>query len=109
MKLVLVFLIVSIPAYSADNCILTDAYKTARAEMNSQANSLSEPFNECRHSMQAAYHWKAVAKCVKDGAGKNIGGGCSHLVVHGPEHYRREKIDISHSLLSQLTLFTNAK
>ena len=76
---------------ASDECAITKAYKDARIEV---FKAIREPYNNCRDSMREAYYWKAVAKCVSEGKGKNIGGGCGHLVSSGS--YRTEKYDMSH-------------
>ena len=76
---------------ASDECTITKAYMDTKIEA---FKAIREPYNNCRDSMIEAYYWKAVAKCVSEGKGKNIGGGCSHLVSSGS--YPREKYDMSH-------------
>ena len=73
---------------------MTDEYKAARKEVYTKSRELAAPFTECKDSMNKAYYWKAVAECSKQGLGKNIGGGCGHLVSYG--NFPMEEVDVSH-------------
>ncbi len=73
---------------------MTEEYKEARKNIYFEAKKVHDSYNECRDSIQSAYYWKAVAACAKEGLGKNIGGGCGHLVSYG--NYPMEQPDKSH-------------
>ncbi|NRA85476.1 MAG: hypothetical protein HRU22_17390 [Gammaproteobacteria bacterium] len=80
--------------FASEECVLTEEYKAARKEVYFKAREILEPYHDCKDSMNEAYHWKAVAACTKQGLGKNIGGGCGHLVNYGA--FPMEKVDVSH-------------
>ncbi|WP_196140456.1 hypothetical protein [Aliikangiella sp. G2MR2-5] len=79
---------------ASENCELTEEYKAARTEAFMWIQGSESPFLKCESSVLEAVYWKAVAACVKEGKGKNIGGGCHHMVGHG--QYPREDSDDSH-------------
>ena len=78
-------------AFGDDNCSLTDEYVEARKEAK---EVVTIPYKKCKSAMREAYYWKAVAYCVSEEKGRNIGGGCSHLVNNGS--YPTEYYDIRH-------------
>lgn len=41
--------------------------------------SAYEPLERCKQSVREVIYWKAVADCVKNKQGENIGGGCAHI------------------------------
>jgi len=92
---------------ASDTCEISDEYNQARKEVYRMVNGDNKPYQECKNSMHTAYHWKAVSACVAEGKGKNIGGGCSHLVGHGG--YPREKVDVSHCEILKVEKPENAK
>ena len=57
-------------------CELTEEYKQARTNAYREAN---EGYRACVASVGAYFHYKAVAKCTKEGRGKNVAGGCYHV------------------------------
>lgn len=94
MKYFILLILFSIPIIASGECILTDEYKTARKDVYFKAKAVHSSYKECRGTMQAAYYWKAVAACTQKGLGKEIGGGCAHIVSQGS--FPVETIDHSH-------------
>ena len=89
----IVLLIFCSQAQSSD-CSITKEYADARKEVYFKAREVHASYNECRDSAQAAVYWKALAACTEEGLGKEIGGGCAHLVSNGS--YPMANADKSH-------------
>ena len=91
------FLFISFSTFAFDkseSCELTNEYKEARKNIYFAVKKIHDSYNQCRSAIQSAYYWEAVAACAKEGLGKNIGGGCGHLVSNGD--YPMEQADKSH-------------
>jgi hypothetical protein len=89
--LLTVILAVQVSAWGSDDCTTTKEFRDAKLEA---FRAVREPYERCVSSMSEAYYWRAVTKCVADGKGENVGGGCSHLVGNGS--YPVEPYDVSH-------------
>jgi len=57
-------------------CELTDAYKEARVQAYEDIN---KGYRSCKASARAYFYYKAVARCVAEGRGENVMGGCYHI------------------------------
>lgn len=79
---------------SAGDCLLTKEYADARKDAYKKSKEVHSSYNECRDSIQTAYYWIAIAACTKEGLGRDIGGGCGHLISYGS--YPMETPDKSH-------------
>jgi uncharacterized protein YxeA len=79
---------------SASDCVNTKKYAEARKEVYLKAREVHASYKECRDSAQASVYWMAIAACTEEGLGKDIGGGCAHLVSNGS--YPMASIDKSH-------------
>lgn len=90
----LVVLLILSSQVQAGDCVVTKEYADARKEVYLKAREVHASYNECRESAQAAVYWKALAACTHEGLGKEIGGGCAHLVNNGS--YPMAMTDKSH-------------
>lgn len=79
--------------FASNECAFTQEYYIARYETR---KTLNEPLNLCRDSAHEAIYWKSMAKCHSEGKGKNVGGGCGHLVSNGGFGFSNENVDVSH-------------
>lgn len=85
MRIILVILFfLSFNSYS---CELSTEYKKLRAEVTKEIRS---SYNSCLKSTKAYFFYKAVAKCKEEERGKNIGGGCYHIVGYEVTHDESE-------------------
>ncbi len=71
-------------------CELTDKYKETRMQAWKEAH---RPYNNCINSISDAKYWHRVVQCKKAGDGKDIGGGCAHVVGLNTGKYNELKID----------------
>jgi len=71
--LTLVFFI----SFSSFACELTGDYRKARIETRAE---LYKEYRTCKKAANSNAFYKAVAECKKEGRGKNVGGGCFHVV-----------------------------
>ena len=58
-------------------CELTADYRKARIKVRAE---LYEEYKSCKKAANSDVFYRAVAECKKEGRGKNIGGGCFHIV-----------------------------
>ena len=65
------------------SCELTDSYKKVRIEVGRIVYGENNDYMKCKTTAHKNEYWRALSKCVIKGDGKNIGGGCSHLVMRG--------------------------
>ncbi|GAA5188893.1 hypothetical protein [Ferrimonas gelatinilytica] len=72
---------------SGHACKLNPEYKKLRAELTKEVR---EPYNSCIKSTRAYFFYKAVAKCEQEGRGKDISGGCYHVVGYEETHDESE-------------------
>jgi len=79
----LFFLLVAVSANAAENCELTDEYKRVRKEVRDIVYGDNNDYGKCRNAAFNTEYWLALSKCVENGDGENIGGGCAHLVGRG--------------------------
>jgi hypothetical protein len=79
----LTVLLVLCSQVQADDCEITKEYVDARKEAYFKAQEVHASYNKCRESAQAAVYWKALAACTEEDLGKDIDGGCAHLVGNG--------------------------
>lgn len=70
---------------------MTEEYKQIYHEAS---EAIRGPFLKCKSSAKESVYWKAVSKCISEGKGKNIGGGCGHMVSYG--QYPSEEADTEH-------------
>lgn len=77
MNKVLYLLLVLSPLAQA--CELTKEYREARSQVVKDSRYAYEA---CTSSVNAFHYWEEVAQCEKDGRGKNVGGGCQHIVAN---------------------------
>ncbi|MES9970271.1 MAG: hypothetical protein ABW092_09570 [Candidatus Thiodiazotropha sp.] len=63
----------------AFSCVKTDEYVKAEIFIN---GFVKYEYEKCTESVGNYNYWVAVAKCTKEGGGKNIAGGCQHVVGH---------------------------
>ena len=81
MRIMLVFLFFfSVNSYA---CELSADYKKLRAEVMEEIHS---SYKSCLKSTNSYFFYKAVAKCIEEERGKNIGGGCYHIVGYEVTH-----------------------
>ncbi|MCG7530757.1 hypothetical protein MHM98_05225 [Psychrobium sp. MM17-31] len=104
MKYLILSLLFSSLTFASEECILTESYKDARKQVYIKSREILKPYLDCKKSMKEAFHWKAVAACTKQGLGKNIGGGCSHLVNYGS--FPMKEVDVSHCEVFKLPIET---
>jgi len=83
----------SSPCFSKDECELTDEYKALRSEVSKIVFGNNNSYGQCVNTASKNEYFKALSICVKKGEGKNIAGGCPHIVGRGK--YVNEA-DISH-------------
>ncbi|OZG73945.1 hypothetical protein BTA51_09195 [Hahella sp. CCB-MM4] len=91
--LVTLLLLFSQVSHSSENCIVTDEYNAIRKEAREIVYGNDNSFARCKKSVEMAEYWRAMAKCESYGDGRDIGGGCAHLVGRG--RYQ-EPVDMSH-------------
>ncbi|MDH5178064.1 MAG: hypothetical protein OEZ39_16290 [Gammaproteobacteria bacterium] len=65
------------------SCELTDPYKKARIEVGRMVFGENNDYMRCKNTAHKNEYWRALSKCLNKGDGKNIGGGCAHLVMRG--------------------------
>jgi hypothetical protein len=58
-------------------CELTGDYQKARIHVRAE---LYKEYKSCKKAANSDAFYKAVAVCKKEGRGKDIGGGCFHVV-----------------------------
>ncbi|MBU2969072.1 hypothetical protein KO527_06905 [Pseudoalteromonas sp. C2R02] len=85
MRIILVLLFFL--SFNSFACELTTEYKKLRAEVTKEIRS---SYNSCLKSTKAYFFYKAVAKCEEEERGKNIGGGCYHVVGYEVTHDESE-------------------
>ena len=73
--------------FSALACELTPEYIKLRSEVTKE---IRESYRSCLKATKAHFFYKAVARCIEEGRGKNIGGGCYHVVGYEVIHEERE-------------------
>ena len=71
-------------------CNLTEKYKELRSTLYKEVH---ESYYSCRESTSSYFYYLAVAKCIEEGRGEGISGGCFH--VAGYEGNFRES-DLAH-------------
>lgn len=79
----LLLLIIAFNVNASEDCDLTDEYKAARKEAANIAYGSNNGYKKCLNSVSEYEYWVALSKCEEAGDGKNIGGGCAHLVSRG--------------------------
>ncbi|WP_290589951.1 hypothetical protein, partial [Ketobacter sp. GenoA1] len=65
------------------DCELTEEYKSARLEVREIVFGRDNDYARCKDSANSHAFWIAMSKCANAGDGKNVGGGCAHLVNYG--------------------------
>ncbi|AWF80224.1 hypothetical protein BTJ40_05035 [Microbulbifer sp. A4B17] len=63
----------------AQACELTKEYREARNQM---VKDSQYAYEACTSSVNTFHYWQEVAQCEKEGHGKNVGGGCQHIVAN---------------------------
>ena len=76
--LLLLFFAVNVNA--TEICELTDEYKAARKEAVNMVYGSNNDYKRCLSAVTESEYWVSLSKCVEAGDGKNVGGGCAHLV-----------------------------
>lgn len=87
----LILSLISFFSFSNERCEVTEEYKQSYRDAS---EAIRGPFKKCKRSEQESIYWKAVTKCVSEGKGKNIGGGCGHMVSYG--QYPSEDVNTKH-------------
>jgi len=77
MNKILYLLLVLSPLAQA--CELTKEYREARSQVVKDSRYAYEA---CTSSVNAFHYWQEVAQCEKKGRGKNVGGGCQHIIAN---------------------------
>ncbi len=80
-------------AWATDNCVLTEEYIDARAEVRNIVFGDDSDYAQCTRAASTQAFWLAVSACTDSGGGENIGGGCAHVVGHGENVYWVEPED----------------
>lgn len=78
-----ILLLFSFDANSSEQCDLTNEYIKARSEVRKIIYGEDNNYRRCLNAASEIEYWRALSKCVEMGDGKNIGGGCAHLVGRG--------------------------
>ncbi|MGX5202411.1 hypothetical protein [Aliikangiella sp. IMCC44632] len=68
---------------ASEECALTDEYKAARKEVANIVYGSNNDYKRCLAAVTEYEYWVSLSKCIEAGDGKNVGGGCSHLVGRG--------------------------
>jgi len=90
--------------YGSDKCERTEEYKKLKKEAFDLIIGNKSSYKRCINSAHANSYWKAVSMCLSEGKGKNIGGGCEHIVGNGG--YPSEKVDTSYCKILRLDFKT---
>ncbi len=90
---IFISILISSLCFSEETCELTDEYKALRIEVGKTIFGDDNSYKQCINSAHKNEYWKAISICENKGDGKNIGGGCAHLVSNGKY---TKKSDISH-------------
>ena len=69
--------------YASENCEPTEEYKSARSEVAKIIYGSDNDYKKCQNAAYKTEYWIALSKCQENDDGKNIGGGCAHLVGRG--------------------------
>lgn len=83
MRVFLLLLAFAFNTYASEECVLTEEYKSARSEAAKIIFGSNNDYKKCQNAAYETEYWIALSKCVENGDGKNIGGGCAHLVGRG--------------------------
>ncbi|MBQ4835698.1 MULTISPECIES: hypothetical protein [Pseudoalteromonas] len=94
MKFSTFFLLVFFSSFAVGNCLDNDEYKKKRTGILKESRELNSSYKECRESAYNNAYWKAVSECALKGLGKDIGGGCGHMVGQGA--YPMQEPDKNH-------------
>lgn len=76
-------LLLSLRAGASETCDVTKEYKAAHREVIRMVYGEDSDYRRCQKVASETEYWKALSKCVENGDGKYIGGGCAHLVGGG--------------------------
>lgn len=79
----LILILIASNVYVSEECELSDEYKTARNEAAKIVYGSKNDYKKCLNAVIENEYWKAFSKCKEAGDGKNVGGGCAHLVNRG--------------------------
>ncbi len=83
-KILYLFLVLS-PL--AQGCELTKEYLEARSQVVKDSRYA---YMACTSSVDAFHYWQEVAQCEKEGLGKNVGGGCQHIIANRVSSVERD-------------------
>ena len=87
------FLFLALNTSASEKCSLTEDYVKARSEVGKIVYGDDNDYHRCQNAASEAEYWRALSVCIENSDGKNIGGGCAHLVGRGK--YMQEP-DTSH-------------
>ncbi len=76
--------------FSALACDFTPEYIKLRSEVTKE---IRESYRSCIKATSAHFFYKAVSKCIEEGRGENIAGGCYHVVGYEVTH---EEMELAH-------------
>ncbi|MBY0419224.1 MAG: hypothetical protein K2W88_14340 [Pararheinheimera sp.] len=77
MRLIIIVFFTSLVSANSFSCELTDEYKVLAEEATHLA---TREYKKCAESISEANYWYQLAQCRKSGDGKDIGGGCYHIM-----------------------------
>jgi hypothetical protein len=89
----LLFILLPFQAGATGVCQLTEEYEAVRAELRKMMHGGDNDYSRCKKAADHDQFWRAMSKCVEAGDGKNVGGGCAHLIGRG--HYE-QPLDAGH-------------
>jgi len=75
----------------AVSCDFSEEYLDARNEYREEVR---KSYDECRNSVMEASYWYHFSQCYERSDGKNISGGCAHVI--GKKSYDKLSINADH-------------
>ncbi|MDN3652525.1 hypothetical protein QWY77_07070 [Thalassotalea ponticola] len=72
-----ILILVLLATFSSAACELTVEYRKARIKVRAD---IHQEYRNCDKAAKSDAYYKAVSICKAEGRGKNIAGGCFHIV-----------------------------